>query len=94
VAWGFRMKYHLTIDQVGPKQHYMEGTEFREDIPTAPYVINWVAFEERLSAATPDYWEWMHDAELQEHQPPHTEWFRRDNPWIAPWNPELRAVST
>lgn len=91
-AWGLRMKWHLTIDQIGPEQHYMEGTEFREEIVTAPYVTDWTVFEERLAAASPDYWAWMHDADLDEHVPPPTKLFRRSDPMIAPWNP-IQLVS-
>lgn len=56
-SWAERLNaYGFNLVPVGPPQHYMENTEYREEEETQPYVIHWRTFEE---TADPVFVRWM-----------------------------------
>jgi hypothetical protein len=83
VAWGLRLRYYIPWQQVGPEQHYMEGTEYREDIVTAPYVLDLRYFEDEVLARQPAFREWFLYGPMSDHHAPGLPRLHRDDPAFA-----------
>jgi hypothetical protein len=82
VALGMRSRYWFPFQQVGPQQHYMDGTEFREDIVTAPYVLDLVRWADVVLPNNPAYRDWMLYAPMTDHDHPPVPRLRRDDPLL------------
>jgi hypothetical protein len=83
VAWGLRLGYHFPLQQVGPEQHYMEGTEYREDEVTAPYFLDLDRFRDMMLTQHSDYGHWFFYGSMRDLQPPPLPRIRRDDPELV-----------
>jgi hypothetical protein len=87
VAWGLRLRWHFPFQRIGPPQHYMEGTEYREEALTAPYVVDLGAMEAYFEVDTPSYLHWMQDDRMSNHVPPRLPLIRRNDPLLLGCEP-------
>jgi hypothetical protein len=61
----------------------MEGTEYREDIVTAPYMLDLDRFEYESLTSRPEFKEWMIHAPMTDHVPPDIPHLHRDSPLLV-----------
>jgi hypothetical protein len=87
VAWGLRLKWFFPFQQVGPEQHYMEGTPYREEVVTAPYILDLSLMEQRWATECPEYYGWVREGQMSDHVPPPMQRIRRDSPLLAGYAP-------
>lgn len=62
--------YHFIFTPVGPPQHYMEGTKWKEDVITQPFVSNWAAIEKRFADPNTgclEFLNWLQKAPMDVH---------------------------